>query len=1103
MVDSTQLRDALARWSKAGPTPLLSLLGFQPLGQPVPQVALADFGLQATLPLTLEIAARHRSFYVFRITLRNSLDSETIRRTSAALYRHNPTRRALLIFQAADTRVVFASWGLGPGPFRLLKLWVDLQAPRHYELDILAGLATSSQLTPSELALSQLRALDRETVTQKFFTEFRRQRSQLAAAFRGLPEGARQDRLDLALILLGRLLFLYFLQRKGWLAGDDSYLRNLYEDSLSQSTRFFRLRLQHLFFGALNRPADRRSRQARELGRLPYLNGGLFQRALLERKYPRLDVHNDDIGPVFSDLLDKYQFTLREGQPTDQDVAVDPEMLGKVFEGLMATPERGSTGAFFTPRNLVQQIVDSALRAYLAEATGSKSRLIEDLIDGSPIDIDARSRAKLTARVRSVRVLDPAVGSGAFLLATLYRLETLRDLLEGSLPDSTLRFQRRLDIIRRNLHGVDVNGAAVRLCELRLWLALVVDLEVDSIEQVPTLPNLDANIRQGDVLLDPLDFLLQLGDLDYGALASRWNKAAKRLTLCRDRYFDGAGIHKKTLERRLRRAEVDLALNFLGELARQIDHRLSDLQAMSRSRDLFGARTGLTKEQRRRAILLRERRREASNLIRRIKDHGDLPFFSFPVHFPDSRQTNSAFQLVLGNPPWVRTHLWSGHPRQRLRERYTCLREAGWRLGSRLAGAGRGFSAQLDLSTLFLERSLELLAPKGALGFLLPAKLARGLSASAMREKLLVGTRIQQVDDYSATATRLFEATTYPMALTLTRQRPHDRHRVSVRLHDPHHQSTSFRLTQAQLPLVRDAGAPWVLAPPPVRKVFDRMHLVGPPLGSRCRPTRGVFTGCNSVFVGKLSTGGPATGAANLVLPAGPAAIEVECLRPTLRGEDLSPWRFKIDQALIWTHDDGGYVRPALPTATLAHLASHRQTLLARVDLRPGQPFWAIFRAREEKWGLRVAWRDIAPAPSAVVVPPRAEFLCGSVPIISLNTVYQLPAASEEEAHLLAAVLNSTVARAYLKAIAERAAGGYFRFLGWTVALLPFPEKPDAAAYSRCVRLSRRAHVQGSLDPAQNKRLDEAVADLYRLDQVDLSLLTALDALLSKNEISR
>jgi hypothetical protein len=115
------------------------------------------------------------------------------------------------------------------------------------------------------------------------------------------------------------------------------------------------------------------------------------------------------------------------------------------------------------------------------------------------------------------------------------------------------------------------------------------------------------------------------------------------------------------------------------------------------------------------------------------------------------------------------------------------------------------------------------------------------------------------------------------------------------------------------------------------------------------------------------------------------------------------------------------------------------------------------------------------------------------VPVVSLNTVYQIPATSEDEAHLLAAVLNSTLARGYLKAFAERASGGYFRFLGWTVALLPFPKNPDPALRSRCVHLSRAAHAAASLSEAKRRELDEQVARLYGLTSVDLHVLRQFD----------
>ncbi|NIN71260.1 MAG: hypothetical protein GTO46_04845 [Gemmatimonadetes bacterium] len=1100
MDENRRLQEALRSWRAGNTEALLSALGFEPLGLRVPREALADFGLAASETLTLEVAGRHDGFHVLRIVLEERLEPETIRRVASALYRHNPARRALLMFDAREEpRLVVASWGLGPGPLQLRKLWIDLDAPRRSELDILAALSANGAATASDLALAHIQALDREQVTGRFFAEFRRQRATLAAGLTGVPENAGGDRFELALILLSRLLFLYFLQRKGWLDHDISYLRRIFEDALATGIPFYRRRLEPFFFSALNRPAERRGRAARALGELPYLNGGLFERDALERKYPRLDVPDECFVPIFHELLDRYQFTLREDQPADQDVAVDPEMLGRVFEGLMAGSVRGSTGTFFTPRALVDRLVHGALCAHLARAAECERDLVGEILSGGSPSLGEPLRTRLAEGVRAIRVLDPAVGSGAFLLAALGTLESLRDGLEGRPPDPFARFERRQEIIRRNLHGVDINGAAVRLCELRLWLALVVDLELDDISEVPALPNLGINIRQGDALIDPIDLLMQHGDIDQGFAASRWRRRIERLGERRERYFRASGSGKRRVLRGLQRFERELAVCFLAELAAAIDARRGDLRAAARSRDLFGRRAGLSRSQKRAAAKLRERRRELRRLLKKIREEDELPFFSFPIHFADPVSLEPGFHVVLGNPPWIRTHHWSGPSRQRLKQRFRFLHGAGWRAGSHLAGVGRGFAAQLDLSALFLERSLGLLADNGALGMLLPAKLTRTLAAGALRARLAKETRILSLEDCALAPQRLFEATTYPLALLLTRGEPDAEQQVSIRVHDRGGATLDFRLAQTRLPLIDDPEAPWALAPPGVRAALQRMVAAGPHLGSRegCRPHRGIVTGVNDLFVGRVTGEDPVAGRVTVELAGSPVAIEVERLRPALRGEDLQAWRFSPGRALLWTHDDEGYPLSKLPSATRNYLRRHEPALEKRVDLKPGQPFWTLFRTRPEKWTLRVAWRDIAPEPGAAVVPPRVPFLDGTAPLISLNTVYQIPAASDEDAHFLAAVLNSTVARAYLKAIAERATGGYFRFLGWTVALLPFPEEPDAAVRMRCIELSRHAHAGGGLETAERQRLDELVARLYGLGPRGLGTLRSFDARLS------
>jgi len=1077
-------------------------MGFELVSLAIPETALAAFGLDSAEPLTLEIAARHGDFLVLRIALDGPLDPETIRRVAAALYRHNPVRRALLVFQTRqDDTLVLASWGLGPGPFRLLKLWIDPTAPRLSEIDILAGLAVTGAATPSELALAHARALDREGITRRFFAEFRRQRAELAASLNGIPQEVVQDRLDLALTLLSRLLFLYFIQSKGWLDGDRAFLRHRLETSLETGESFYRRQLKPLFFGALNKPAKARSRLACRLGDIPYLNGGLFERDPQEKKHTRLNVPNECFLPIFEQLLDKYQFTLREDQPTNRDVAVDPEMLGKVFEGLMAGTVRGTTGAFFTPRSLVDRLVSGALSAHLSRAAGCGSEVIDDLLAGALPNIESGLRERLLAHVSSIRLLDPAVGSGAFLLAALQHLESLRDALEGRPADPIARFERRQEIIETNLHGVDINAAAVRLCELRLWLALIVDLEVSSISNVPPLPNLDINIRQGDALVDPLDFCIQLGDFDRGQLASRWQKEVRRLARHRGRYFHATGTSKRRAQRNLQKAERDLAARFLAELSLQIDERRRELRSAARSDDLFGQRTGLSKSQKRSAVDLKRRKSEVSRLLARIQEAGELPFFSFPVHFADPNRPDSGFHVLVGNPPWVRPHHWTGLSRSRLRERFAFLKDAGWRTGARLAGAGRGFGAQLDLSALFLERSLELLDENGALGFLLPAKLARGLSAGALRKRLLGQTQIIRIEDCSLATRRLFEATTYPMGLLLRKNAAARRELVTVCVHDRRGEHLDFQIPQSSLPLAPDdSESPWVLTPPRVRRVLDRMRRAGPPIGEQPgrRPTRGIFTGANDVFVGEVLHN-TADGRVLMSLAGSEVEIEADRVRPVLRGEDIAPWQTHPTQAMIWTHDDtDGRVLAQLPAAIRHHLNRHRRRLQTRVDLKQGQPYWMVFRTGPSaSRAQRVVWRDIASGPEAAVMPPTRQFLGGDSPVLSLNTVYQFAAASDEDAHLLAAVLNSIVARSYLKAIAERASGGYFRFLGWTVALLPFPDEPDAAARRCCIETSREAHSAAGLDDAGRRRLDDQVAHLYRLSTADLRQLRDFDARLT------
>ena len=1095
-----ELAVALADWRKGVHRSLFELLGYETLETIIPERALSAFGLVGEPPLSLTVVARHGSLDVFYIRLQGKLDPESIRNIASRLHHHNPSRRVLLVFgDGDDEHLVFASWGLASDGFRLRKLWIETAAPRRSELDILEGLRAEESKTGSELALSHAEALDREGLTRRFFVEFRHHRAALADALVGIPLEHRDERSELALTILSRLLFLYFIQRKGWLNSDRGYLVKLYSSAQALGIPFYRRRLTPLFFGALNRPPELRGVRARELGTLPYLNGGLFERGGLERTYSRLDVPDEAFAPIFFNLLEHYQFTLREDQPTDQDVAVDPEMLGRVFEGLMTSDARGSTGAFYTPRVLVDRLVDGALSAHLCRQAGCPADAVRQLLGGQQVDLALETTARLREAIRNLRLLDPAVGSGSFLLAALQKIERVRDAIDGRPEDSFRRFERCKEIIERNLFGVDISAAAVRLCELRLWLALVVDLDVETIDQVPPLPNLDINIRQGDALVDPIDFVLQVGESAGVNLVGRWQREARRLAERRTRYFHASGRSKRRAGRSVHCAERKLALEFLAELAALLDSRVEDIQTECGRRDLFGSHASITLKQRRALTSLERRQRMVARLIAEVDRNQELPFFSFPIHFSGGAQPGGGFDIVVGNPPWVRAHRWTHRSRAHLKERFTFLRDAGWRRGARLAGAGRGFGAQVDLSALFLERSLDLLEGGGALGFLLPAKLVRALYGAAFRARLVTETRLHLIEDCAHATEGTFEATTYPLAVVLTRESPEPGHSVRVLVHTRSAGVMDFDVEQSQLGLLEDAAAPWILVPPDVRSVLDKMLAAGPSLGDsdEYRPRRGIFTGANDIFVGELVEGHTSQQCATVALNGHHVAIEKARLRPLLRGADVGPWRFRVRRALVWTHDDDGRVLPQLPPAIGRYLRAHRGTLDARQDLKRGQRRWTLFRTRPAKWSRRVVWRDIGQEPGAAVVPASIRFLDGRAPVISLNTLYQIPTRTPERAHFLAALLNSRVAQAFLKSMAERASGGCFRFLGWTVALLPLPVEMPAEVVSECVRLSKKAHACGAQSDAEAMRLDHFIGCLYGLDSGAVAILRRYNACLN------
>ncbi|MGH9420013.1 MAG: hypothetical protein ACRD3J_08575, partial [Thermoanaerobaculia bacterium] len=211
-----------------------------------------------------------------------------------------------------------------------------------------------------------LEILGRDSVGQRFFRALEASVAHLAADLSPAP--SREAASELALLNASRLLFLSFLETKGWLNRDHGFLGNQYADCMMKGGGYHKRVLEPLFFGTLNTHPKNRSQRARSFGRVPFLNGGLFSRAHLERRYAQSTFSDEALGALFADVLTRYRFTAREDNAVWSEAAVDPEMLGRTFESLMSASTRKKSGSFYTPQSLVSQLTRSALTHGLVNA---------------------------------------------------------------------------------------------------------------------------------------------------------------------------------------------------------------------------------------------------------------------------------------------------------------------------------------------------------------------------------------------------------------------------------------------------------------------------------------------------------------------------------------------------------------------------------------------------------------------------------------------------------------------------------------------------------------------------------------------------------------
>ena len=391
----------------------------------------------------------------------------------------------------------------------LRRMVVERDLPRRTAVQQVAKIYWKCQKSGSIRAALET-AFDVEPVTKRFFQEYKRIFNAAETQVSGFGPAEDEDKRLFVQTLFNRLMFVYFLSRKGWLTfgGDKDYLNALWRDYEARPTQtnFYGDRLYHLFFFGLNHPGSQdvnsnfKDRFMSEIyGDVPFLNGGLFEETVLDER-DDITVPDGAVEPVLRELFDSFNFTVMESTPFDIEVAVDPEMLGKVFEELIN--ERHETGAYYTPRPVVSFMCREALKGHLeGRDTGLSSEAVAVFVDQrDTTGISLAAAHEVSAALDEVTVVDPACGSGAYLLGMLHELVDLQTTLYNVRTDPRSLYELKLHIIERNLYGVDIDEFAVNIAMLRMWLSLAIEYEG---EQPESLPNLDFKIVCGDSLLGP------------------------------------------------------------------------------------------------------------------------------------------------------------------------------------------------------------------------------------------------------------------------------------------------------------------------------------------------------------------------------------------------------------------------------------------------------------------------------------------------------------------------------------------------------------------------------------------------------------------------
>jgi len=956
-------------------------------------------------------------------------------------------------------------------PARRYSFLVGPNEPNHTAQQQLIPLLEEDRKDPG---LSDIEnAFSIESVTKEFFIQYRelfyRLKEELDKIVEKDPkirrdfESKNVDTANFAKKLLGQIVFLYFLQKKGWFGverdadwgtGPKNFLRMLFEKKVAAYDNFFNDMLEPLFYEALaiERTDDFYSRFN---CKIPFLNGGLFD-PINDYDWVHTDIllpdelfsnsvetKKGDKGTGVLDVFDRYNFTVREDEPLEKEVAVDPEMLGKVFENLLEVKDRKSKGTYYTPREIVHYMCRESLINYLdtevneakvdvilkkpkqkkllgaegAEQLSLSTRAfskedIEEFVKKGEfakeyaeakergtssyryvIPRSIRENAKLIdEKLANIKVCDPAVGSGAFLVGMMHEIVKARDVLTTYMPKENARtpYDFKRQAIQESLYGVDIDPSAVDIAKLRLWLSLVVDEE--DFKTIKPLPNLDYKIVCGNSLL---------------------------------------GVEKDVFNQHLFSKLEELKAQYFEE----------------------------TNQRKKKGF-----KEKIDVLIKEIT-HNDENF-DFEIYFSEVFHKKGGFDVVIANPPYVEHKKLKG-------------------ISSSLKEQYQTHSGTTDLYVYFYEKGLDVLKRQGILTFISSNKFMKTSYGAKLRD-LLSKYRIHQIIDF--TDIHVFDALVASCIIVVSKDSPDDD--VIVAFADDsltdsgdvknYIENRHIHIDQRTLD-----DSIWQLEDQTTLNIKKKIETDAIKLRdlSGVSIFRGITTGFNHAFV---------IDEAKAKELLGPHGANDEIIKPLLQGRNIRRWSYKENKLYIIFTRRGINIKnyPSIKR----HLAQYRDELEPGKGRKPGAYQWyeiqdntAYYPEFEKEkiiWGLTADKWAFSYDSKKYYLPSNGYILTSET--ISLKYIL--------------ALLNSRLMEFYFSFIGIMTAGGAYTLKRETLWEFPIKnisllqQKPFVELVEKILNVTKAdGYLADSTKQAKvreyEKQIDQLVYELYGLTPKEIEII--------------